>query len=406
MSTLTDTRSGRRQYLVTYSQADEGKFPTRESFGQMLECEFNSGVSVVKVKHWACCREPHENGGFHYHCALKLTGNKKWLSVKERITTRYGIVINFSDSHDHYVSAYRYLCKHDKAVAHSTDHPNLSNARSPKTKKSIAGNRAAAKKRRSSMAEDCEPQKRKKRLSNSDVANFIREHNITTYTELFSTAETRKEEGENDIAEFLFSRPEKHLRELISKTWFMKEAPSKAKRENIPRMTELQNALKGDCVPGCNKRWLECALEVLQLNNINALAYASCMRDSLEKGRGKFRNMILVGPANCAKTFMLKPMKTIYQYKLFENPSNDKFGWIGADKASVILLQDFRWNKDSIAWKDLLLLLEGETVKLPAPKNLYDGDVVIDKDVAIFATSKAPITYKGPYNTKMIMRMQ
>ncbi len=156
MSTLTDTRSGRRQYLVTYSQADEGKFPTRESFGQMLECEFNSGVSVVKVKHWACCREPHENGGFHYHCALKLTGNKKWLSVKERITTRYGIVINFSDSHDHYVSAYRYLCKHDKAVAHSTDHPNLSNARSPKTKKSIAGNRAAAKKRRSSMAEDCE----------------------------------------------------------------------------------------------------------------------------------------------------------------------------------------------------------------------------------------------------------
>ena len=212
-------------------------------------------------------------------------------------------------------------------------------------------------------------------------------------------AETRKEEGETDIAEFLFSRPEKHLRELISKTWFMKEAPTKGKRENVPRIAEVEKALQNDCVPGCNKRWLECALEVLKLNNIDPLFYASSMRDSLVNGRGKFRNMILVGPANCAKTFMFKPMKSIFHDNLFENPSNDKFGWLGADKASVIVLQDFRWNKDSITWKDLLLLLEGETVKLPAPKNLYAGDVVIDKDVAIFATSKAPITYRGPYNT-------
>ena len=49
MSTLSDTRSGRRQYLVTYSQADPGKFPTRESFAAMLEEEFNAGVSAVKV---------------------------------------------------------------------------------------------------------------------------------------------------------------------------------------------------------------------------------------------------------------------------------------------------------------------------------------------------------------------
>ena len=42
-------RVGRRQYLVSYSQADESKFFTRESFGKMLETEFNAGTSVVKV---------------------------------------------------------------------------------------------------------------------------------------------------------------------------------------------------------------------------------------------------------------------------------------------------------------------------------------------------------------------
>ena len=40
---------GCRQYLVTYSQAGESKFSTRESFGKMLEAEFNASTIVVKV---------------------------------------------------------------------------------------------------------------------------------------------------------------------------------------------------------------------------------------------------------------------------------------------------------------------------------------------------------------------
>ena len=40
-------RVDRRQYLVTYSQADKSKFFTRKSFGKMLEAEFNAGSSVV-----------------------------------------------------------------------------------------------------------------------------------------------------------------------------------------------------------------------------------------------------------------------------------------------------------------------------------------------------------------------
>ena len=57
-------RVGCRQYLVTYSQADESKFSTRESFGKMLEAEFNAGTSVVKVDYWACFRGEHQNDGF------------------------------------------------------------------------------------------------------------------------------------------------------------------------------------------------------------------------------------------------------------------------------------------------------------------------------------------------------
>ncbi|CAB4037610.1 Hypothetical predicted protein, partial [Paramuricea clavata] len=118
------------------------------------------------------------------------------------------------------------------------------------------------------------------------------------------------------------------------------------------------------------------------------------------EGPGKFRNLMIYGQTNCAKTFILKPLKYIFDDRLFDNPANDKYGWIGADKAEVILLQDFHFSEELLTWKDLLLLLEGETVKLPATKNHFANSAVIYSDAPIFATSKAPIVYKGPYNVE------
>ena len=142
--------------------------------------------------------------------------------------------------------------------------------------------------------------------------------------------------------------------------------------------------------------WFEYAIEVLSLNGTDVAVFASYIFQLLAQGRGKFRNVMIYDRTNCAKTFMLKPLKRIFDDCLFDNPANDKYAWVGANKAEVILLQDFRFCREVIAWKDLLLLLEGETVKLPAPKNHFATDVVISSDVPIFATSKAPIVFKRP----------
>ena len=99
----------------------------------MLEAEFNSGTSVVKVDYWACSREEPQNDGFHYNCALKplkLTGYKKLRSVKNRIAEKHDIQVNFSDKHNFCLSAYTYVCKYDQEVAHSENHP-------PKTKSQL-----------------------------------------------------------------------------------------------------------------------------------------------------------------------------------------------------------------------------------------------------------------------------
>ena len=89
----------------------------------MLEAEFNTGTTVVKVDYYACSREEHQNDGFHYHCVLKLTDCKKWLSVKNRIVEKYGIQVNINEKHNFYLSVYRSICKSDQEVGQSENHP-------------------------------------------------------------------------------------------------------------------------------------------------------------------------------------------------------------------------------------------------------------------------------------------
>ena len=91
-------------------------------------------------------------------------------------------------------------------------------------------------------------------------------------------------------------------------------------------------------------------------------------------------------------------LKHVFRDSIFENPPNEKCAWVGSEKAKVFLLNDFRWSEDLIPWHDMLLLLEGETIKLAAPKNIYIEDIVISTDAAIFATSKSPIKRIGSYN--------
>lgn len=392
----------KRQYLITYSQADEKLFPTRKSFGEAVEEEFNSGEGKVKVEYWAVCREPHKNTtGFHYHCSIKLSGAKKWLAVRNRLESKYGIDVNFSNNHDFYLSSYRYVCKEDEEVVHSKNHPpNLLSTHSPKTKSCIQASKVANRKRRSESSQQSSSSHSKKRLSNMDAAKFIKCHEIKTYESLLAFAEQREIAGQNDLSEFVYNRSEKHLQELIKKSWQMKRAEKSIESNHLSRMEVVRSFDIISCSAPCNGKWLEMAKEILKINNVPLEAFSNAIKNSLEQGRGKHRNVLIVGPASSGKTFILKPLKRIFKDELFENPANNKYGWVGVDKARCIFLNDFRWdNSDVITWKDFLLLLEGETVKLPAPKNFFAEDIVIhsDSDVPIFCTSKGMFKYKAPY---------
>ena len=72
-------------------------------------------------------------------------------------------------------------------------------------------------------------------------------------------------------------------------------------------MELFNEASKQDCRAGCNGVWLQCAKQILENNGIDKRKFGQAVVDLLKKGRGKHRNLMIVGPANCGKTFILKP---------------------------------------------------------------------------------------------------
>jgi len=392
-------RAVRKTYLITYSQANRILFPTRESFGQKIAVLFEKGDSKVKVVQWACCLENHQNGGDHYHMAIKLSAAKRWKSVKDALAKDSGIQVNFSNKHDNYWTAYQYISKSDQNVFHSRNHPNLQSASAPRTSecvKAIRKKRAMSSSTKTNDGSNRSSSAKTKKLSNLDVSEFITKNKIKNEEELYAVAHAQKEEGNKDLAHFLLSRSQKALTDLFESTKRFEKATETVQRSKMTRMEIVERAAENEqCV--CNGDWLTCAWQVLVNNAVHPFVFADRVRTLLSAGRGKLRNIIITGPANCGKTFMLRPIEKLF--KTFSNPANDKYGWVGADKAEVIFLNDFRWSSELIQWNEMLLLLEGHTVHLPAPKNHFASDVCIDEDTPIFATSKSAIKYIGRYNS-------
>ena len=108
------------------------------------------------------------------------------------------------------------------------------------------------------------------------MGDFIVANNITTVQQLFAKADARKQEGESDLANFLFSRTQKTIAELMSKSWLLKQASSEIQRDEITRIEKVRNAAENACVDGCNGSWFECAIEVLSLNNKKVELCGSC----------------------------------------------------------------------------------------------------------------------------------
>ena len=144
---------------------------------------------------------------------MKLSGSKRWKSVKEFLLNESEIVVNFSDSHQNYYTALKYISKKDTNIFLSPNHPNLQELSSSKTLKYLSP--IKKKKKRAHLSHSVsnraerEGETKFKRWSDYEVYEFITGNYIQSADELFSVSCTQVDNGKKNLPNCLLSRSPK-----------------------------------------------------------------------------------------------------------------------------------------------------------------------------------------------------
>lgn len=366
-----ERRATREVFLITYSQARPDV--TKESFADIVTNAIEATGNEVVVEKWVCAKERHRTDGFHFHMTVKLDRQKRWVRIKEYVTEHHGIVLHFANKRKAagesslYEGAYKYTVKGGDFIR-SEGHPEVRES-------------------------DAEEEEEVSKLSNLDFMKLAVQMDLHTVLQVQAAARHNADANQESLLAFLATRTKGRVADILEMAWDIEGAPAKLARMELDRLSILRECERLACTCETPMLWQTLANQVLQLNGIGIDTYTQAVLAAITLGRGKFRNILHIGGTNRAKSFLIQPLKLIY--KAFNNPSRASFNWIGVDTSEVILLNDFRWGRDVLPWEQVLLLLEGDIVKFPAPKNQYGSDIEMKVDTPIFATSRAEIEFKS-----------
>ncbi len=95
----------RSVYLITYSQANLEIFQERQDFADAILEAFSQ--SNVPISLWVCSRELHTNGGSHCRMAIKMERSMRWLPMRNYLSSKFHINVNFSNRHVNYYTAWQ-----------------------------------------------------------------------------------------------------------------------------------------------------------------------------------------------------------------------------------------------------------------------------------------------------------
>ena len=139
------------------------------------------------------------------------------MPVKKKMSQELGVQLHFSSAQTNY-SARKYTTKSGKSFIQSTEHPNLIEQISPKTK--------AATKNHISKTVNKNKTAKKKLLTQPKVSNITRTKQIKTKQQLYALAETQRKEGKTNLYDFIITKGAKKVSELISTTRELQSAPA------------------------------------------------------------------------------------------------------------------------------------------------------------------------------------
>ena len=147
--------------------------------------------------------------------------------------------------------------------------------------------------------------------------------------------------------------------------------------------------------------WKRLALDTLTRNQALDL-FCCAIYKALAEGRKKKNNVFLVGPTNAAKSFLVKPLATIF--KCYTIPDGGTHQLEEVLDKEIVFLNDFEWDRKEawMRWSYFKDFLEGSGISVAMPKN-RGGNVAFDKDIPVIGTCFQPVQYFVKDGRRMII---
>ena len=366
-------------YLITFSNQSD---TTRTQIAGHLLDAYDS--RDLKLKYYSVFQEEHLHGGTHFHCVVRCTRQHRWKQLAKFLRGR-DLRPHFSTPGD-YATAFHYC------FTPSAKKPQSSLDPSPwvSEKHPIPGAIHV------STRLDTTPNKRMK-VTALDMYDVIVANNLHSINDLRAYA---KEQRASSPGLMTFCLQQPNLVSFVRNVWDMETAADKANRAKMTRLDILRQATMGPCT--CAGQWSPAAVDILVRNGVHPSTLAHAIHQSLQVGARKFTNLYLLGPKNCGKSFLLRPLEDVYQC-MFKPGGGGQYRLTDLMNCEVVLWQDWRFDRHIISWETLLLLGEGATFLVPLPQNTgVSGDGMYRRACPLFITSKSKMEHRDPTDTIMM----
>ena len=346
---------------------------TRESFLEALKdsCEA-AGVHLVEV---VIFLEPHErrdasgNAVPHLNALLRASQQFGWRRLADKLWELHRCRVDFAEN----------IRSWYDGVVYGT----VASAHKPQEKLDATGGLHWALSGHPVPLSEVLPARfnalrdRQPRLTPLQAYDLCRQHNLRTVPEAWAKAESLSDAGDRGLLAFLLDH--RDVEGFMSKILQSTASRNMLRRQQLGRIGLLREAAQLDCCCTPTSQWETLARETLQSNGLNG-PFQRAVFTALAHGRGKLRNVFLMGPTTCGKSFLIKPLSQIF--KVYKIPDDGSHKLENVLDAELLYLNEFTWSEKWLSWAFMKSLFEGEDIMVARPKNrggnvLYQGDAPV-----------------------------
>jgi len=339
----------------------------------------------------ACFLEPHESGDMHLNLLARASSQYRWKPVAERLLRQYKVHVSFGENVRTWAEGVVYF-----RVASEHKGPEALDQHPDQWHKDGCPSRF----------EDSLPRRwqqegfvRPTRFTNLAFYELCRQHNLKEETEVWAKATELSEAGDKGLLAYLLDTDaETQLAKVLKAT----SATERVRRERLGRVGLLEECFsQGSCCCATPQQCYLLQKEVLQNNGLDG-PFQKAVFEALRAGRAKRRNVCVLGPPDCGKTFLLKGLREVYS--CYERPDGGSYQLEDLLGKEVVFLNDFEYDasaKEWMPWSFFKNFLEGGHLKVGRPKN-RGGNATFKGTAPVFATAPQEVKLfrKGVEDTK------